>query len=106
MNEQKELFVMNADGTNIERLTENNFDDFAPTISSDGKRLYYVSDRNGIFNIYSMNIAGGSITQHTDVTGGNLYMSVRQAYDENVTKEREIIFSSYRNWIFNIYKMQ
>ena len=106
MNEQKELFVMNADGTNIERLTENNFDDFAPTISSDGKRLYYVSDRNGIFNIYSMNIAGGSITQHTDVTGGNLYMSVRQAYDENVTKEREIVFSSYRNGIFNIYKMQ
>lgn len=98
MNEQKELFVMNADGTNIERLTENIFDDFAPSISSDGKRLYYVSDRNGIFNIYSMNIAGGSITQHTDVTGGNLYM--------NVTKEREIVFSSYRNGIFNIYKMQ
>ena len=89
---------MNADGTNIERLTENIFDDFAPSISSDGKRLNYVSDRNGIFNIYSMNIAGGSITQHTDVTGGNLYM--------NVTKEREIIFSSYRNGIFNIYKMQ
>ena len=98
INEQREIFAMKADGSEAERLTENSYDDFAPSISSDGKRLYYISDRNGIFNIYSMDIAAGKITQHTDVTGGSLQV--------NISKDKGVVFSSYRHGKFDIYKMQ
>ena len=96
--QKSEIFAMKDDVSEAERLTENSYDDFAPSISSDGKRLYYISDRNGIFNIYSMDIAAGKITQHTDVTGGSLQV--------NISKDKGVVFSSYRHGKFDIYKMQ
>lgn len=50
------------------RITTNPSQDFHPAFSRDGKRLYYVSDRKGQVNIWSMDLAGGNqrqLTQHT-----------------------------------------
>ena len=41
-----------------------------PFISVDGKRLYFSSDIDGIFNIYASNLETGSLTQITSVQGG------------------------------------
>lgn len=50
------------------RITTNPGQDFHPQFSRDGKRLYYVSDRKGQVNIWSMDLNGGNqrqLTHHT-----------------------------------------
>lgn len=47
------------------RLTTNPAQDFMPLFSRDGKRLYYVSDRKGQVNLWSMDLEGGSQKQLT-----------------------------------------
>ena len=41
-----ELYVMDADGTNLVRLTRNRGDDRSPRWSADGRRIVFGSDRN------------------------------------------------------------
>lgn len=40
--------------TGITRLTNNKCNDFLPLWSPDGKKLYYVSDEDGTYNLYNM----------------------------------------------------
>ena len=47
-----EIYVMNADGSQVEQLTDNEVDDAAPAWSPDGRYLAYHSYEQGVFNIY------------------------------------------------------
>lgn len=47
-----EIYVMNADGSQVEQLTDNAIDDAAPAWSPDGRYLAYHSYEQGVFNIY------------------------------------------------------
>ena len=42
-----EIYVMDADGANQRRLTNNPHDDWSPSWSPDGKRIVFFSDRDG-----------------------------------------------------------
>lgn len=58
----REIYIMNSDGTNQTRLTSNEARDSAPTWSPDGARVYFLSDRNtgvgGALESYTMNADG------------------------------------------------
>ncbi len=62
----REIYVMEADGTNRIRLTNNLFDDWSPSWSPDGQSIVFVSDRDGDREIFTMAIDGTTVMQLTD----------------------------------------
>ena len=61
-----EIYVMNADGSNQTRLTNNSAWDVEPCFSPDGTKIAFVSDRDGNSEIYVMNAAGSNQTNITN----------------------------------------
>jgi len=53
-----EIYVMNADGTGVEQLTENTDLDISPVWSPDGSKLIFMTNRDTDFEIYSINADG------------------------------------------------
>lgn len=64
--ENHEIYVMRADGTNQRRLTHHPATDKAPAWAPDGKRLAFTSNRNGHFNIYLLHLNNGEVTPLTE----------------------------------------
>ena len=63
------IFLANADGSNLTRLTNNTKYDAEPIISSDGKQIVFGSQRDGDFDIYIMNADGTNVRRLTDRVG-------------------------------------
>ncbi|HEX6279220.1 MAG TPA: winged helix-turn-helix domain-containing protein [Pyrinomonadaceae bacterium] len=61
-----DIWIMNSDGSERRRLTSDPNIDANPTVSSDGKYLFFVSLRSGVPHIYRMELGGGDATQITN----------------------------------------
>jgi TolB protein len=66
-----EIYVVDADGRNPQRLTHSPAIDVAPTWSPDGKQIAFVSDRAGAPNVYVMNADGSGVRRLTYDGGYN-----------------------------------
>lgn len=64
-----EIYIMNADGTGLFRLTNHAARDHKPAWSPDGSKIAFTSDRDAGFEIYSINASGGPTTRLTDASG-------------------------------------
>jgi Tol biopolymer transport system component len=92
-----DIFVANADGTGLQRLTDTPGYDAEATISPDGKKIVFTSMRDGDLDIYVMDIDGKNVKRLTSELGyeGGAFFSpdgkkiVYRAYHPKTPEEIE-----------------
>lgn len=70
-NGNPEICVMNADGSNLKRLTNDLTMDCNPASSPNGSKIAFQSNRDGNYEIYVMNVNGGDLTRLTAHPGSD-----------------------------------
>ncbi|MGI8810776.1 MAG: LpqB family beta-propeller domain-containing protein [Acidimicrobiales bacterium] len=63
---KRAIWVMQADGLGLRRLTEGPGSDFAPAWSPDGARIAFMSDRDGNEEVYLIGLDGSSMRRLTN----------------------------------------
>ena len=67
---KRDIYVLEVATRRLRRLTDDRALDIDPVFSADGKRVYFSSDRTGIFNVYCYALETGQLWQVTNVLGG------------------------------------
>ncbi len=90
----------------LHRLTDDRAVDMDPVFSRDGQRLYFASDRNGIFNIYCLDLdwrggrrkppKTGALWQLTNVLGGALAPTLS-------ADERQLVYVGFGVYGFDLH---
>jgi hypothetical protein len=83
-----DLFLLDLETRAARRLTDDRAIDATPRFAPDGRRLYFSSDRTGIYNIYALDLDTGTLAQVTNVLGG--------AFDEDVAPDgRSLVYYDF-----------
>ena len=86
-NNGRDIAEVNADGSDFRLILQTAADERHPVYSNDSKRIYFSSDRTGIFNIYSFDRETEEIEQLTNVRGG--------AFMPSESSDETIAYSEY-----------
>jgi hypothetical protein len=94
---QRSLYSIDIQTKQITRITSNGRgDDSSPLASSDGKKVIYISDRNGINNMYVKNLATGEDYPITNSLSG--------VYQLTLTRDgSKLAFTSLNEAGFDVY---
>jgi Tol biopolymer transport system component len=65
----KNLYIVQADGCGLRRLTNHSANDMGGSIAPDGQRIAYLSDIDGSLQIYVQDLTSGAAKKITNVTG-------------------------------------
>jgi Tol biopolymer transport system component len=64
-----DIYAAREDGSDVQRLTATPGYDAEGTLSPDGKRIVFTSERDGDLDIYSMNLDGSDVRRLTNTLG-------------------------------------
>ena len=92
-----EIFLMHTDGTGIVPISLQRETDTDPVWSPDGQRILFSSNRDGNYEIYSMDADGQNQVRLTNDPGND--------YDPSQAVDGRIVFSSNRDGNSEIYIM-
>jgi Tol biopolymer transport system component len=76
-NGEMELYLINADGTNEQRFTEEMVFKGDPTYSPDGEQVAYMSNEDGSWHIYVMDKDGSNVRRVTEGDANYMYPAWR-----------------------------
>jgi hypothetical protein len=97
---QLDLYALNIETRTITRLTEYKYsDETSPVVSPNGKKLLYISDRNGINNIYERDLETGSDRPITNSLSGIYQLSISG-------DGSKLVFASLNQAGFDIFLMR
>lgn len=89
-----EIFVMNADGSDVRQVTKNGSANFAPFMHPDGKRIIFCSNMDKTnprnFDLYLINIDGSGLTRLT-------YFDQFDGFPMFTRDGKNLVFCSNRN---------
>ncbi|MFT3894000.1 MAG: DPP IV N-terminal domain-containing protein [Anaerolineales bacterium] len=94
----RHIFTIQTNGRKLIQLTFGEGDDYAPRWSPDGKKIAFVSKRDGNPEIYIMDADGKNVTRLT-------YDPARDDSLDWAPDGKQIIFSSNRDGNYNLYLM-
>lgn len=66
----RDIVTLDVRTGELRQITHDRALDLEPRYSGDGKYLYFVSDRSGVYNLYAHDLEAGSIWQVTSVLSG------------------------------------
>ncbi len=66
----RELFIMNADGSDKKQISKTPYGEYNAIWKPDGKKIAFMCTKSGSMQMWEMNIDGGSAEQITDIEGG------------------------------------
>jgi len=66
----KDIYLINSDGSGLIQLTKHPADDFDPALSPDWRQIAFTSMRSGTSQIYLLNLSTMETTKLTDHPGG------------------------------------
>jgi len=92
----KEIYLMNADGTDPRRVTSNTADDYYPDLSPNGKQVVFTSKRTGNAEILVADLAGGNVRNLSNHTGDDDWAR----WSPNA---QEVVFHSNRDGNYELY---
>ncbi len=90
------IFLFDLENNKTEAVTDNPYKNNQPAFSPDGERIAFVSDRNGIDNLYLYEISSGNEFPLTNIISGAFSPSWSPDGDK-------IAFSAFNNFGFDIY---
>jgi TolB protein len=60
-----QIYIVNADGSGLRRLSRSSGIDTEPTFTPDGKEIFFTSDRGGSAQVYRVSVEGGDARRVT-----------------------------------------
>ena len=60
-----QIYIVNADGSGLRRLSRSSGIDTEPTFTPDGKEIFFTSDRGGSAQVYRVSVEGGEARRVT-----------------------------------------
>jgi tricorn protease len=83
-----DLWLHTIDTNRFVRLTETDTADTSPMWSADGRTLYFVSERDGTYNLYAMDLATRRVRRLTDFKGDGVRFPQISASGNLITFEQ------------------
>lgn len=95
---QRDIWILDGEGVPVQQITNDKALDTDPRWAADGQRLYFSSDRTGVFNIFALELNTAEIFQVSNVLTGAFYPSISP-------DQKTAVFSLYQHYGYAIATM-
>jgi len=96
--EKKDVYTIDLSSRKMKRITATPWEEVTPIFSSEGDKLLFTSDKNGIFNIFIHDLKTGEEYPITNIISGIFQINM----DRSGSK---LVYTSFYNGGFDIYIM-
>ncbi len=103
-----DLYAININSRKMERITNSEYgDELSPVVAPDGKNIIFVSDKNGIFNLYRKRVVllpQDSVKSVVDLPEEPLTNSLNEINQLTLSADgKKLVFTSYFNSGYNLF---